>query len=621
MNKRDYLNEHPWPAELLQRGKLVDSLWQFEFPYGLDVIWAVVTDTSRLNRRLSYGEMHFTEKDGRLHGEARMAGFHLQWIEIPWEWEYHRRIRAARDYSAGFANYVRADYLLEPVDADRTRVYIYFGWLTNTLFGKLVLPLALRSLESRYEKVINTLAAEEVKSARDQAALLSGDGGRDDYDSAVIPEKLEAYRRTLREAGIAEHTINVTADFFTNAPDTELYRLRVKELAHRFQLSMQELLLAFLHATRAGHLILSWDVICPHCRGVRSEVLNLGDIPEYGECEACDIDFQTTGTDGFEVTFHLHPGLRPVQQRFFCSAEPAARDHIKIQIALRPGEERRVPTLLNAGNYRYRTLGAGRDKRAYINLNLHERYPHADWSPERNHSGETVELATRPTLHLRNDSAYEITHVVEADKQADTILRPVDLFNFQDFRDLFANEALAVDIRLDVGIQTVLFTDMVGSTRFYRERGDQGAFAAVRKHFVTIFDVVREFHGAVVKTIGDAVMVVFTDPLNALQAALAMQTRFENDAAGSGVRIRVSLHRGACLAVNLNTGIDYFGNTVNTSAKLQALAGAGQIAFSNSIQELDDIRSFVHSRNISVESIDAAQTNLPVRAYRISVGK
>ncbi|MCB1320558.1 MAG: adenylate/guanylate cyclase domain-containing protein, partial [Leptospiraceae bacterium] len=70
MNKRDYLNEHPWPAELLQRGKLVDSLWQFEFPYGLDVIWAVVTDTSRLNRRLSYGEMHFTEKDGRLHGEA-----------------------------------------------------------------------------------------------------------------------------------------------------------------------------------------------------------------------------------------------------------------------------------------------------------------------------------------------------------------------------------------------------------------------------------------------------------------------------------------------------------------------------------------------------------------------
>jgi len=128
--------------------------------------------------------------------------------------------------------------------------------------------------------------------------------------------------------------------------------------------------------------------------------------------------------------------------------------------------------------------------------------------------------------------------------------------------------------------QMIPWPGKLGLMRDAIERqGDARAFGEVKRHFREVHDVVLQHRGAVVKTIGDANMAAFHDPLDALKAACALVRRFHPDRADSPVRLRVSLNVGPCIAVNLNSGIDYFGQTVNVAAKLQACVGSAQIAF------------------------------------------
>src|SRR5213075_1075851 len=100
------------------------------------------------------------------------------------------------------------------------------------------------------------------------------------------------------------------------------------------------------------------------------------------------------------------------------------------------------------------------------------------------------------------------------------------LLSFQDFRDLFSEEYIGADVRLAVGEQTLLFTDVVGSTAFYAARGDPAAFIEIKRHFDEVFAIVVANRGAVIKTIGDAVMASFVSPINAVRAAHQIHDAF-----------------------------------------------------------------------------------------------
>src|SRR3990167_1615178 len=105
----------------------------------------------------------------------------------------------------------------------------------------------------------------------------------------------------------------------------------------------------------------------------------------------------------------------------------------------------------------------------------------------------------------------------------------------------------------------------------YAERGDPVAFVEVKKHFEVVFAIVRKHRGAVVKTIGDAVMAAFNEPLDAIKAAHAIHEAFPPNGGPLAIRLRISINTGTCIAVRLNAAIDYFGHAVNLAAKLQAL--------------------------------------------------
>ncbi len=406
-------------------------------------------------------------------------------------------------------------------------------------------------------------------------------------------------------------------DLVTQGDDLDLYRIQVLPLARRWKLEESTLLSTFLKATRVGLFRMSWDVICPHCRGVRAEVKTLGEIPRRGDCRACGIDFDTDSDNSIEITFHVHPSIREVEQVFFCSAEPAKKTHIKLNQLVGPGAQKRVTTALGPGRYRLRI--ASRKKYDLLDVRADAESDELVWAAEAGHEKQ----ALRPfsTLVLVNDGDEQQTFTLEDSGWSDDALRPAQLLSFQEFRDLFTEEYLGSDVQISVGRQTILFSDVVGSTRLYAERGDPGAFADVKRHFTEVYEVVKKNHGAVVKTIGDAAMAAFPSPVEALRASREIHDRLPPERNDLMIRVRISLNTGPCIAVNLNTNIDYFGNTVNLAAKLQACADAGQVAFPKEVLDHPGVRELLSSQNATLEELvfESPSVGRPVDVVRWDV--
>ncbi|HVA33836.1 MAG TPA: adenylate/guanylate cyclase domain-containing protein, partial [Candidatus Baltobacteraceae bacterium] len=194
---------------------------------------------------------------------------------------------------------------------------------------------------------------------------------------------------------------------------------------------------------------------------------------------------------------------------------------------------------------------------------------------------------------------------VEDGRWPDTVATAAQVTALQEFRDLFSSEVLAPGLELSVESIAVLFTDLVGSTAMYARTGDAPAFRIVKDHFDAVRSVIARHEGAVVKTIGDAVMAVFVDPENCLEAALELDgsvAQIECD--GVPLRLRVGFHAGACIAMRANERIDYFGTTVNLAARLQSLSDAGQVTMARS----DAQRPGIASRLAEIGGALATQT-------------
>jgi class 3 adenylate cyclase len=154
----------------------------------------------------------------------------------------------------------------------------------------------------------------------------------------------------------------------------------------------------------------------------------------------------------------------------------------------------------------------------------------------------------------------------------------------QAFRDLFRADTLPAEGGLALKSMTVLFTDLKGSTELYERIGDLRAFDLVRQHFATLRDAVASEGGGVVKTIGDAVMASFAEPRSAMAAAIAMQRGIAG-VGGGELRLKIGLHAGPCIAVDLNDRLDYFGRTVNLAARVQDLAQGREIVCTEAVYE------------------------------------
>jgi class 3 adenylate cyclase len=597
MTAEQLLALHPWPAAWADH-KRIERFWVYELPAPPEALWPHISDTSRMNRALGTAEMTFSEKAGKRFGTATLGGVRHEWLEEPWNWVANQWLTSLRVYERGFFKAVWAIHHLEPTGTG-TRLYLYFGAIARGALGAAAIRLGYPSLKRAYDRVLPALAAQ-LDRLRPEVLMLPPPALAE-----AAEQRLRAQREALIERGLDRACVDALIDWIRTGDDIDLHRIQIRERARVWKVPENELLRVALHATRAGVLALSWDTVCPHCRGVRDENTSLAELQAEGHCDVCEVTFGTDTEESVEVTFRVHPSIRDVPDQVYCSAEPAKKDHIRVQWTLPAGGAKALVPKLAAGRY---TVWRGHEGGWYLDVD-EDGQKTVRWHPHP--EGHVIKATSDATIELHNDAADAGTFTIESAKWSDHALRPGRLLAFQEFRDLFSEEYIGADVRLAVGEQTLLFTDVVGSTAFYAARGDPAAFVEIKRHFDEVFAIVKEFRGAVVKTIGDAVMATFGEPVDSLRASKKIHDAFHPGRADTPIRLRISLNTGPCIAVRLNANADFFGGTVNVAAKLQALAEGYQIAMSDATYSAPGVAAYLAEQGAQLEDLEYMSKALP----------
>ena len=609
LSAEQLLKLHPFPAEWA-KDKRIERLWTFDLPCTPEQIWPHIADTSRMNRALGTAEMVFEERGGKRYGSAKPGGVRHEWFEVPWNWVANQWLTCTRIYERGFMKVMYAIHRVDPTPTG-CRVYLYFGAIPRGALGSAAMWLGFPSLEKAYKRVLPAIAAQ-IERLRPAAMLLPAPPL-----DPVADQRLRAHRDQLIAEGCDAACVDKLFDWIRTGDDIDLHRIQIRERARSWQLPEDELLKVALHATRSGVLTLSWDTVCPHCRGVRDENGTLSALTATSHCDPCQVTFATDAPETVEVTFRVHPSIRDVPDQVYCSAEPARKDHIRVNWTLPPGSTATVDPKLKPGRYNVvRSFKGG----WYLDIE-DSGASSVKWEPSL--EGTVVKASPNATIELTNDTAEPQSFMIAEAQWPDHALRAGQLLSFQDFRDLFSEEYIGADVQLGVGQQTLLFTDVVGSTAFYAAKGDPAAFIEIKKHFDEVFAIVTEFRGAIVKTIGDAVMATFTSPVDAVRASQKIHTTFHPQRTDTPIRLRISLNTGPCIAVRLNSNADFFGGTVNIAAKLQAMAEGYQIAMSEATYNSAGVAEFLAEQGAEAEVLEYTSKALPaaVSVRRWSVFK
>jgi class 3 adenylate cyclase len=416
----------------------------------------------------------------------------------------------------------------------------------------------------------------------------------------------EALFSVLRQSADAEVVATIER-LIRDAPDHALNRVNALDLAAKEKLDEERVIAALLHASRLGLFEMSWNVMCPGCGGVldAGTTLKTLDQAEYN-CALCAAGYETTLDNMVEVTFTVSPRVRKIaahtpdelsapeyyRQIFWSSGVDLPEDYARMmeEVALEaielPAGERAILSLQLPAEFLIVfepvTHGAqfidvkGEPTRERQNLSL-------VFNKVRAPTG-TMELRPGPLrLSLENRTDTRVLPGVWIGNQKlhdllgrrKPVLTAKRLLTNQTFRDIFHTDTLSVDQRLKIISLTFLFTDLKGSTELYERVGDLVAFDLVKEHFRVLNEIIVSERGAVVKTIGDAVMATFATPDRAVAAAIRMREAMNGlgeQRRQESLLLKMGIHEGPCLAVTLNDRQDYFGQTVNIAARVQGLA-------------------------------------------------
>jgi class 3 adenylate cyclase len=127
-------------------------------------------------------------------------------------------------------------------------------------------------------------------------------------------------------------------------------------------------------------------------------------------------------------------------------------------------------------------------------------------------------------------------------------------------------------------LATVLFTDIVDSTRLAADMGDRAWHRLLEQHFTTIRRLLDRFEGREVKSVGDGVLATFDGPARAVRCAIAIR----DGVAELGLDVRAGLHTGE---IELEPN-DIAGLAVHIGARIAALADARQVLVSSTVKDL-----------------------------------
>ena len=395
--------------------------------------------------------------------------------------------------------------------------------------------------------------------------------------------------------------------------DAALFRVNPLAFASQWGLDESEAIDLFLHATALGLFEMDWLLICPRCACAVESFARLRAVLRRFRCPECHNEYEAAMDDFIAIYFTISPqicairyhrpetlepfdymfafkgvreGRRPDGQPYVDSVRAALRG----VSFLEPGATASFAFEASEGTL----AGVSSDTDAGFVLRVGAE-PTAE--PQRvglTYLGTGFQpdegvLAPGPVaIEVANPTSRRgvlaVLQVAPDDEEVllrfDPYLTGKHLLTSQTFRSLFRSEVVGGAQGLAIRDIALLFTDIRGSTALYQRIGDLNAYQLVQQHFDLLRATTVRHGGAIVKTIGDAVMAAYPDAALAVRAALDMRGAIEHFNEGQPERpllLKIGIHHGAAIAVTLNDELDYFGQTVNIASRVQEMADAAEI--------------------------------------------
>jgi class 3 adenylate cyclase len=452
-----------------------------------------------------------------------------------------------------------------------------------------------------------------------------------------------------------EDVVDMLERMVRDAPDHALNKMNALDLAAREGIDEERVIAALLNAVGLGIFEMTWNVMCPSCAGVLSanKSLKTVDRAQYS-CAFCAAGYETTLDNLVEVTFTVSPRVRKIaahspdelsaaeyyRQIFWSSAIDLPADPEKLlrevtleSVDLPPGERAILSLQLPKGSLI--VFDPVTHTAQFLDVSGEEASERQNLSVIFNKVQVPVDsVALQPgRLHLVLENRTEsrvLPGVWVANQALDDLLKrrkPIltatRLLTNQTFRDIYRTETLAIGQRLKILSLTFLFSDLKDSTELYDRVGDLVAFDLVNEHFRLLQEIIASERGAVVKTIGDAIMATFETPDRAIAAAIRMREAMGDLGAErqhQSLRLKMGIHEGSCLAVTLNGQQDYFGQTVNIASRVQGLAASRSIMVTESVVENAHARALLESNGLRATLRRVALSGIADKAsiYEIS---
>ncbi|MEX2296935.1 MAG: adenylate/guanylate cyclase domain-containing protein [Dongiaceae bacterium] len=579
-------------------------VWRFD---GADetAIWESLADTARFNEAAALPRHTIVEEpqpDGsvRYFGAAKVGPFRLRWEDLPVNWVTNRWFEHARYFQTG-----PLASLIAHFELDRDAAGL-FGRYTITSAPAGPLGWAMLHSGTFFRGAFKNFS----KLAKDahQFAL----GQRDEpfqHPPPMLPKgaqaRIDEAVARIEATPFGHGLARKLGDFIRSAQDVDMMSIRPLALARRWNAPPSQAIDLCLQAVKSGLLDMQWNILCPRCRAPKEVASGLDSLPTGAHCGTCNVDYGRDFAKNVEAVFRPAASIRPIGGGEYCLFGPMSAPHVRLHVTMPANATRDVPASFEPGPYRLRTLEPGDERDIEIDGEMLPLF--------RIDAGGAIEAGAIDTdaggepgrMRLVNDSTRPRTFIVESRHWVADALTADRITTRQTFRDLFSAETLRPGD--DVGIQRIvlMFTDLKGSTALYERVGDAAAYHLVRDHFAFLAATVREHDGALIKTIGDAVMAAFSDPADAMRAALAIQCKvadFNKQHRGDDIVIKLGLHCGPTIAVTLNERLDYFGGTVNMAARLQGESRGGDIVLSDAMLEDRDVVRLLEDLAMTTES-------------------
>jgi class 3 adenylate cyclase len=561
--------------------------WHWDFQSSPEAIWPLASDTNRFNRDTGQPEVEMLDNvKGTKHLRMKLPVIRVEWEEEPFEWIYPYSFGVLRTYSKGPIDEMRVQVNFDPSAKGGTHLH-YQTWMkTSNILARLAIPFVIGVIaKSRFERAFHIF--DRLANKHGPMVEIARPHGLSSRGRA----RFRSLSETVIQQGTDPSLMARLEDFLDSSDELSIQRIRPYALADHWGVNRRAALEMFLRATRAGILDMSWDLLCPSCRGTTEGHTNLGDVHSQSHCSTCQIDFSVNFDHNIEVVFRPNPSVRAVKvDAAFCVGSPQLQPHVVMAQSISPLHSLPITLQLEPGRYTLRASSVPGSVSLIVDADglpkSNIRVTSFGWPPEQGH------VSLLPTLNLINATDADQTFQLERTAWSDQASTAADVTALQVFRDLFASEVVRPGEEISIGSVTLMFTDLRDSTRLYRRIGDASAFGRVREHFELLEKAIASEGGGIVKTMGDSVMATFRSPVAAMRSVWKAQTKIA-EYGEPMLWLKVGLHRGPCIVVNLNERLDYFGSTVNIAARLPGFSQGGELVFTEEVHNDPGVQEFL----------------------------